>query len=55
MQYIEKDPLPEICRTCAERAACLARGEGEWCCEECENLMERFIPVPDVPAVETGA
>ena len=55
MQYIEKDPLPEICRMCAERTACLVRGEGEWCCEECENLLERFTLAPDLPDVQAGA
>lgn len=44
MDWIECDPLPAVCRRCADRLDCLARGEGEWCCEECENLLERFVP-----------
>ena len=46
MDYIERDPLPEICACCADRLACLARDEGEWCCEECENLLARFFLPP---------
>ena len=47
MDYIEKDPLPDICLHCADRLGCLARGEGEWCCEECETLQDRFhLPLP---------
>ena len=44
MEYIERNPLPEFCAQCADRLGCLTRGEGEWCCEECENLLERFPP-----------
>ena len=47
MEYVERVPLPEVCRRCEDRKACLARGEGEWCCEECENLLERFVCVED--------
>lgn len=47
MDWIERDPLPAVCRCCADRLACLARGEGEWCCEECENLLERFVPADE--------
>ena len=43
MDLIERDPLPEVCRNCTDRLTCLAQGEGEWCCEECESLLERFI------------
>ncbi len=46
MEYIERNPLPEVCAHCADRIACLMRGEGEWCCEECENLLARFTPSP---------
>ena len=42
MEYVERVPLPEVCLGCEDRAGCLARGEGEWCCEECEHLLERF-------------
>ena len=42
MDYIEKDPLPETCLNCTDRLACWTRGEGEWCCEECETLQDRF-------------
>ena len=45
MEWIERDPLPEVCRCCTDRLGCLARGEGEWCCDECENLLERFAPI----------
>ena len=44
MDWIERKPLPVVCQGCADRLACLTRGEGEWCCEECENLLERFTP-----------
>ena len=47
MDYVEQAPLPAVCQNCADRAACIARGEGEWCCEECENLLERFICMAD--------
>ena len=42
MDWIEREPLPAVCQNCADRLTCLTRGEGEWCCEECENLLERF-------------
>ena len=42
---VEADPVPRVCRMCAERQACLAKGEGEWCCDECEHLAERFVLV----------
>lgn len=42
MDWIERKPLPALCQGCTDRLACLARSEGEWCCEECENLLERF-------------
>lgn len=45
MEYIEAQPVPLVCRICAERIACLRAGEGEWCCDECDHLGERFIPV----------
>lgn len=44
MEYVEQNPLPEVCLRCEDRAGCLARGEGERCCEECEHLSERFLP-----------
>ena len=44
MEYVEQNPLSEVCLRCEDRAGCLARGEGEWCCEECEHLLERFLP-----------
>lgn len=44
MEYVEQNPLPEVCLRCEDRAGCLARGEGEWCREECEHLLERFLP-----------
>lgn len=28
MEWIECDPLPAVCRRCADRLDCLARGEG---------------------------
>ena len=45
MEYVERVPLPEVCLGCEDRAGCLARGAGEWCCEECEHLLERFVCV----------
>lgn len=47
MQFIEADPLPKVCQECGERRELLARGEGEWCCDECDHLAERFIMIPD--------
>ena len=47
MRYIEANPLPRVCQECAEVKECLERGEGEWCCDECDHLGERFIPAPD--------
>ena len=44
MDFKERIPLPACCQECEERIKCLARGEGEWCCDECEYLAERFIP-----------
>ena len=43
MEIIEVNPMPEVCVNCAERKSCIARGEGEWCCDECDYLGERFI------------
>ena len=45
MEYLEVCPLPAVCRSCADRKACLARREPEWCCDECDHLLERFIPL----------
>ncbi len=45
MQFIEANPLPKVCQECQDRKECLSRGEGEWCCDECDYLGERFIPV----------
>ncbi len=47
MQFIEADPLPKVCQECEERKELLDRGEGEWCCDECDYLAERFIMIPD--------
>lgn len=47
MRYVDKTPLPPVCEDCVERKACLARGEGEWCCEECPHLMERLVELPE--------
>ncbi len=47
MQFIEANPLPKVCMECEERKELLARGEGEWCCDECDYLADRFIMVPD--------
>ena len=47
MIFVETSPLPESCQTCEERRRCLADGEGEWCCDECEHLAERFIPADE--------
>ena len=44
MEYVEMNPLPACCQDCEDRARCIAAGEGEWCCDECEHLAERFIP-----------
>lgn len=43
MTIIEVSPLPEACQLCEERRNCIASGEGEWCCDECEHLAQRFI------------
>ena len=48
MEYIERVPLPSICKCCEVRIHCLARGEGEWCCDECDHLLERFTEIPAV-------
>ena len=45
MDFKERIPLPVCCQVCDERKQCLANGEGEWCCDECEHLAERFIPI----------
>lgn len=45
MQFIEADPLPKACQECVEIKECVARGEGEWCCDECDHLGERFLTV----------
>ena len=45
MQFIEADPLPMVCQTCEDRKNCLAQGEGEWCCDECDHLGKRFISI----------
>ena len=47
MQFIEANPMPKVCAECAERKELLARGEGEWCCDECDYLGDRFIMIPD--------
>lgn len=46
MDYIPVEKLPPVCETCSDRIACLARGEGEWCCDECEHLLDRFTEIP---------
>ena len=43
MRVIEVNPLPEVCQQCEDRRNCLAADEGEWCCDECEHLEERFL------------
>ncbi len=43
MEYIEKDPLPQVCLDCQEYKECLAQGLCEACCDECDHLMERFV------------
>jgi hypothetical protein len=53
MEYVERVPLPEVCLGCEDRAGCLARGEGEWCCEECEHLLERFVCVESRAETDT--
>ena len=55
MDYIEKEPLPETCLNCADRLTCLARAEGEWCCEECETLQDRFYLQNDPPAAPASS
>ena len=47
MEYIPTPQMPPTCEGCADRLACLSRGEGEWCCDECDHLLERFIEVLD--------
>ena len=47
-EFIEAQPVPRVCQTCTERIACIRAGEGEWCCDECDHLGERFIPVGSV-------
>lgn len=47
MEFVERNLLPEVCLQCEDRAGCLARGEGAWCCEECEHLLERFLHLHD--------
>ena len=54
MEYVERVPLPEVCLGCEDRAGCLARGEGEGCCEECEHLLERFVCVESRAETDTG-
>ena len=49
MQFIEAEPMPQACQECEERKACLALGEGEWCCDECDYLGERFIMISRPP------
>ena len=46
-EYAEANPLPAVCRDCQERIRCLAHGEGEWCCDECDHLGERFVRTSD--------
>ena len=43
MEWIEVNPLPQVCEECQERKECLAKGEGEWCCDECDYLGLRFV------------
>ena len=44
MEYIEVSPLPAVCRRCEDRRSCLEKNEPEWCCDECDYLLERFGP-----------
>ena len=44
MEYIEVSPLPAVCRRCEDRRSCLEKNEPEWCCDECDYLLERFVP-----------
>lgn len=43
------DTFPPVCQTCEERKNCLAKGEGEWCCEECDYLALRFVRLDILP------
>lgn len=45
MEYAEVSPHPSVCLDCEERKLCLENGEGEWCCDECDYLLMRFVPV----------
>lgn len=45
MDFMEANPLPQVCQDCVDREVCLAGGEGEWCCDECDHLGERFLAV----------
>lgn len=47
MHFIESNPLPKVCQECEDRKTCLAKGEGEWCCDKCDYLGERFVMVPN--------
>lgn len=49
MEFIEANPWPKACRECDDIKTCRARGEGEWCCDECDYLGERFIMVTTGP------
>ena len=56
MDFIEASPLPEICENCPERLLCVENGEGEWCCDECDHLGERFVSIdfPFPPPTENA-
>ena len=54
MRFQEVYPLPKTCQECQDVKECRARGEGEWCCEECDHLWERFPPIPGFPQLSEG-
>ena len=43
MEFNESNPLPEICEECEDRKGCLSKGEPEWCCDECDYALLRWM------------
>ncbi|MBR1496559.1 MAG: hypothetical protein IJ617_02925 [Oscillospiraceae bacterium] len=42
MDYIDFEPLPQVCQECIDRRECLSKGEPEWCCDECDYALLRW-------------
>ena len=52
MEYVESAAAGGLLRLRGPGGVSCAR-EGEWCCEECEHLLERFVCVESRAETDT--